>query len=206
MQGFILSMRTIRNQDLIVRILSPSCVFDAYRFYGVRHSILSVAKKIDFDLQKDGLFLPKLRNIIELGHSWEKEYARMYVWQFFVQLLCSHLRDVGDVEPFYFQLLESGASKMKRQNPMRVALEMSAGLFGYEGRVAQLHHNRCFICEEELGDEIALGRAFLFAHPYCVGGDCFSKHKILNFLTRSSTIELDEFEIEKLWKIFSLGL
>lgn len=206
MQGFILSIRKVKNRDLILRILTPSKILDLYRFYGVRHSILALGKKIDFDTERNALFLPKLRNILELGHSWEKEYSRVYVWQFFIALLSAHLKEIEEIEPFYFELLEKGAKKNKRQNPMRVALEMSADLIGYEGRNARAHHNRCFVCDEELGDEVSLGQAFLFAHPFCISGDCFNKEKILEFLDSGLSVHLSDDEIELLWKILSLGL
>lgn len=206
MQGFILSIRKIKNRDLILRILTPSKILDLYRFYGVRHSILSLGKKIDFDIERNALFLPKLRNILEIGHLWEGEYSRVYVWQFFITLLATHLKDIEEIEPFYFDLLEKGAKKNKKQNPMRVALEMGVGLIAYEGRSARAHHNRCFVCDEELGDRVSLGRAFLFAHPYCIGGDLFYKERILEFVDSGLSVHLGDDEIEMLWKILSLGL
>lgn len=206
MQGFILSVRKVRNRDLILRVLTPLKILDLYRFYGVRHSILSLGKKIDFDIEKNALFLPKLRNVLELGYSWEREYSRVYVWQFFISLLANHLKEIEEIEPFYFDLLEKGARKNKRQNPMRVVLEMGANLIAYEGRNARVHHNQCFVCDEELGDEISLGRAFLFAHPFCIGGYVFNKGKILEFLDLGLSVNLGDDEIEMLWKIFSLGL
>lgn len=206
MQGFILSSRVIKNQDLILKILTPSSIVDLYRFYGVRHSLLSVGKKIDFDVQKDGIFMPKLRNIIELGYSWEREYARMYVWRIFIKMLADHLRDIEEIESFYFSLLDRGADHLKKQNPMRVALEMSAELIVYEGRNTRLHHDCCFVCNEKLADHICLGRAFLFAHPECIGGRVFQKDIILGFLDSASTIEISDDGVEELWEIFSLGL
>lgn len=206
MQGYIISSRVVKNQDLILRILTSSCVVDVYRFYGVRHSILSVGKKIDFELQQDSIFLPKLRNVIELGYVWEREYARAYVWRFFIDLLASHLQEVSEIEGFYFDLLDEGALQLDRQNPMRIALEMSAKIIKYEGRIAQLHHQRCFVCDAVLEDQISLGRSFLFAHSYCIGGYRFDKSRVLSFLRTCSTIALDDSEIEELWKIFSMGL
>lgn len=206
MQGFILSIRKIKNRDLILRVLTPSKILDLYRFYGVRHSILSLGKKIDFDIERNALFLPKLRNILEIGHLWEREYGRVYVWQFFITLLATHLKDIEEIEPFYFELLEKGAKKNKKQNPMRVALEMGADLITYEGRSARVHHNRCFVCDEELGDRISLGRAFLFAHPHCISGDLFYKGKILEFFDSGLSVHLSDDEIEMLWRILSLGL
>ena len=206
MQGFILSMQKIKNQDLILRILTPQRIKQLYRFYGARHSILSLGKEIDFDIENNGLFLPKLRSIIELSHSWEGDYSRVYVWQFFIKLLASHLKDIEELDSFYFDLLQKGTKKMKRQNPMRVVLEMYAELLSFEGRNMQIHHNRCFVCDEGLFDEISLGRAFLFGHSQCIGGLRFKKEQILSFLHSCSSVALDDREIEALWDIFSLGL
>lgn len=206
MQGFILSIRKVRNRDLILRILTPSKILDLYRFYGVRHSILALGKKIDFDVERNALFLPKLRNVLEIGYSWEREYSRVYVWRFFITLLAVHLKDIEEIERFYFELLEKGSQKNKRQNPIRVALEMGADLLAYEGRNARAHHNRCFVCDEELGDEVSLGRAFLFAHPFCIDGDVFIKDRVLDFLDSGLSVHLDDCEVEMLWKTLSLGL
>lgn len=206
MQGFVLSLRTIKNQDLILRVLTSGGIVELYRFYGLRHSVLSVGKKIDFEIHHDGMFLPKLRNVLELGYSWEREYVRVYVWQFFINLLSDHLRDVVYLEEFYFDFLNHGAHRLIKQNPMRVVLEMGAELLAYEGRNTRLHDNKCFVCEEQLKDEVSLGRAFLSAHPECIGGRCFQKPKISLFLDSCSTLNLDDREVDELWHILSLGL
>lgn len=206
MQGFILSSTKIKNQDLILRILTPSHILQLYRFYGVRHSIIDVGRKIDFDIQNDGLFIPKLRNILQLGFSWEKEFDRVYIWKTFISLLNTHLRDVENLEEFYFELLEWGGHTLRRQNPMRVALEMYAKLLLYEGRSARCHSSECFVCGEMLESEVVLGRAFLLAHPRCVDGYKMRKDKIVRFLDETSSVELEDGEIERLWGVFSQGL
>lgn len=206
MQGFILSIKQIKNRDLILRILTPAKIVELYRFYGMRHSILALGKKIDFDIERNPAFLPKLRNVLEFVFPWGRDYTRVYVWQFFITLLANHLKEIEEVDPFYFELLEQGCKKNERQNPIRVALEMGASLIAHEGRNARAHYNRCFICDEELGGEVCLGRAFLFAHPSCVHGDVLNKDRILDFLDSESSLRLNDGEIEVLWQTLSLGL
>lgn len=206
MQGFILSMQPIKNTDLIIRILTPTSIFDTYRFYGLRHSILSLGRKIDFEIQSNGMFLPKLRNVIQVGYPWENDYTKTYVWKIFIQKLHIHLRDIEQLEDFYFHLLENGAHKFNKQNPIRIALEMSAKLLSYEGRSIERHHDRCFVCEEKLGDHITVGKSFLLAHPQCVNGKIFQKNRIFGFLKNATTIAISDEEIEHLWDIFSYGL
>ncbi len=48
MQGFLLQTQSIRDEDLIVRVLTKNQLKTLYRFYGKRHSVLNVGRKIDF--------------------------------------------------------------------------------------------------------------------------------------------------------------
>ncbi|ANV98286.1 recombination protein RecO [Helicobacter enhydrae] len=206
MQGFILRIAKVRDQDLIVSVLTSSKILQAYRFYGMRHSIIALGRKIDFDLQYQGVYLPKICNLIQLGYAWEQDYSRVYVWQFVMRLLSKHLVEVQELPRFYYDLLEQSATKMQMQNPMRVALEMSAEIVEYEGRSARLQSEMCFLCGRALQDGISLGRSFLFAHPQCAGGYVFKRHKIIEFLSQRSSIGLDDLEVEHLWNVFALGL
>ena len=78
MQGYILHKTSIKNQDLLLRVLTPNKLIELYRFYGMRHSIIDTGRKIDFDIQHNGYFIPKMRNILQLSYPWEKEYERVY--------------------------------------------------------------------------------------------------------------------------------
>lgn len=206
MQGFILSKTSIKNQDLILRVLTPSKVLELYRFYGMRHSIIDVGRKIDFDLQNDGYFIPKIRNILQLGYEWEREYARVYVWKRFIALLNAHLKDIGEIEEFYFSLLEWGAHILDKQHPIRVAIEMGAKVLQYEGRNTRFSDDCCFVCQKSLGERVALGRAFLFAHPECIHSEVLQKEKMIDFLSSSSSFIFDDGEIEQIWNVFIQGL
>lgn len=217
MQGYILNMQKSRAEDLIVRILTPTQIKTLYRFYGTRHSIINLGRKIDFEEEKNLTFLPKLKHILHLAHKWENDKERYYVWQRFIALLNKHLSDVYTIEEFYFQMLENGANKLNVQNPKRVAIEMYAQMLAFEGRINQISHqyhqdtnhneqHLCFICGEQIHDEIALGRAFLFAHHSCIGGEIFDKAKILSFLQTQSSIHLEDDEVLSLWEILGLGM
>lgn len=151
MQGYILSIHKQKSEDLIVQILTPSEIKTLYRFYGARHSIIHLGRKIDFTQEHSGLFMPKLRNIMHLGFSWERDAARVYVWQRFIMLLHKHLRDISLLEPRYFAILDSGAHRLSSQNPKRVALEMYAQILQLEGRRAITR--QCLICGQSLDDE-----------------------------------------------------
>lgn len=206
MQGYILHKSIIKNQDLLLKVLTPTKVLKLYRFYGMRHSIIDMGRKIDFDIQVDGFFIPKIRNILQLSYPWEREYERVYVWKTFISMLNTHLKEVDEIEEFYFNLLNWGAHILSKQHPMRVVIEMSVKLLLYEGRNTRHHKNKCFICDGELGEKIALGRSFLFAHPRCISGSTFLKDKMTTLLQSGSCMHLGDEEIEKIWNVFIQGL
>ncbi len=207
MQGYILQMQKTRTEDMIVKILTQNDIKTLYRFYGARHSIINIGRKIDFEEQTQLGFLPKLKHIVHLGYKWESQQQRYYVWQHFIKLLYRHLVDVYEVDSFYFELLNSGASKLTLQNPKRVVLEMYATLLQHEGRAFAVLENQmqCFVCQQDLKERVALGRAFLFAHRECIGGRIFELDRIIAFLQTQSTILLEDDEVDYLWEILGLG-
>ena len=74
----------------------------------------------------------------------------------------------------------------------------------FEGR---LHlDSNCFICDGIITDEIALGRAFLLAHPKCIGKNKLPKDDIIKFLSTSSTAHLNDDMIKELYLILLEGL
>lgn len=206
MQGYIIHMQKTRTEDMIVKILTPMYIKTLYRFYGARHSIINIGHKIDFEIEPAIGFLPKLKHVLHLGHKWEFDRTRYYIWQHFTKLLHKHLIDVYEISEFYCSLLDSGAQMFDMQNPKRVVLEMYAKLLHFEGRAHQDRETLCFVCEEALGESIALGRSFLFAHSSCIGGFSFQIDEILSFLHTQSTIALDDGKVDALWEILGLGL
>lgn len=205
MQGYILNITPQKNEDIILSVLTPAKIKKLYRFYGARHSIIQLGKKIDFEREMSGNFLPRLRNVTGLNFFWERERERVSIWQHTLQLLHRHFHDVVDVDGFYYQNLEYAAAKMELQNPMRVVVEMYAMLLDFEGRMPKMGH--CFLCEKELLGHIALARAFLPAHPSCLqSAQSFEKEAIEQFLAQKSTLSLEDREVQGLWNVLTLGM
>lgn len=205
MQGYIVKIIPTKSEDLILKILTPKSLRSFYRFYGARHSTIALGRKIDFDEVFSPHFLPQARNILHLFYQWEKEYERVYAWQNFVRLLERHLSEVEEVEEFYFNLLEKSALHLERQNPLRALLESYVGLLAYEGRLLRQEQDRCFLCDGVLDSHIVLAQSFLFAHPHCVSGAPMQKQAILEFLHTQKSLNLDDSDVEKLWKVLCLG-
>lgn len=203
MQGYILKVQKVKDEDCLVTILSLNKQIKCYRFYGARHSIITQGFKLDFELIESKAFLPHLRSTMHLGFSWLIDREKLLIWQNFMRLLADHLRDVEDSDEFYFELVESCAKKFHRQNPIRVILEAYAKILKFEGR---LHlDNYCFICDNPLSDEISLGRAFLAAHPICINKYILNKDDIMKFLSTGSTAHLDDNTIKSLYLILLEG-
>lgn len=203
MQGYILKVQKVRDEDCLVTILSPHKQIKCYRFYGARHPIITQGFKLDFELVQSQTFLPHLRSTMHLGFSWLLDRDRLLIWQNFMRLMADHLRDVEDSDEFYYELIEDCAKKFHRQNPIRVLLEAYAMILQFEGR---LHLDMgCFICDGELGDETSLGRAFLLAHPACIGKNSLNKDSIIRFLSTASTVHLDDSQIKDLYFILLEG-
>ncbi len=203
MQGFILSTQRVRDEDLLVRILSQTHLYTLYRFYGARHSIIHLGNKIDFVIEQDLREIGKLREPIHLGFTWEAESSKRYYWQQYLKLLNQHLRDVNSLDSFYFNHLERGTTYLQKEEPKRCILNLYARLLSFEGRKNPL--TTCLVCERELGDEIVLGRGIICGHKGCLQGESFSKSHILQWLDLQGEFLEDE-EVERLWNILMLGL
>ncbi len=50
-------------------------------------------------------------------------FISLLVWQNFMRLLYEHLRDVEDIDEFYYSLLELCSYKFEKQNPKRIIIE-----------------------------------------------------------------------------------
>ncbi len=204
MQGYILNINKVKDEDLIVTILTTTSLLTLYRFYGARHSNINIGYKIDFEsLSSAKSTISMLRNVLHLGDSWMNEPRRFFVWQQFIKLLFKHLKDVEKVDSFYFELLNEIKQKFAKQNSIRVAVESYIQLLSYEGR---LHDDFvCLICEELVTSELVITRSFLPAHKKCIFGEIVDKSKIEELFLTASTINLDDDEVDKLWKILQEG-
>ncbi len=205
LQGYIIHITPQKNEDIILRILTPQNIKTLYRFYGARHSIIELGKKIDFEIQNDGLFMPKLRNITALNFIWERDLMRVQIWQRYLQLLHKHFDEIHHLDSFYFNMLEEGAYKMLRQNPMRVILELYATLLVFEGRIPQLEH--CFLCHQPLEQNIGIIRSFLPIHPTCLHqSKVFPLISLKQYLQSQSTKYLDDDLLQDFWHILIQGI
>ncbi len=204
MQGYIIRVNPCRDEDLIVTILTKNSIQTSYRFYGARHSTINLGYKIDAELmQGSNSNIPQLRNILHLSHKWEFSREKMLLWQNFIALFYGHLKGIEQMDEFYFELLDSVATKMEKQNPKRLQIEAYARLLEYEGR---LHvEPKCFLCENPIQSDLALARSYLKAHAKCLHVNPLQMEEIDYFLKQKSTLLLEDDLVEKLWQIMLEG-
>ncbi len=203
MQGFILKITKVRNEDLIVKILGPTKIYTLYRFYGARHSTINLGYKIDFEIESNMGYLPKLRHITHLGFDWLKRMDALLHWQQYIKELDRHLFDVEELEPFYFDLCNRLCKKLSRQSPKRALLEGYLELLEFEGR---LHKEPlCFVCENRIDNDPVLVRGFLQAHEHCIPKRSFDQKKLAYFFDHKDSQFLDDGEIEALWSLLMEG-
>ncbi len=205
MQGYILNTNRVKDEDLIVSILTEDKLKTLYRFYGARHANINIGYKIDFEaIHSAKSSIPMLREVLPLSQKWMFQSNIFFTWQHFIKLLFRHLKDVVELDPFYFDLLESSANKLGKQNPKRVVIESYLELLEHEGR---LHDDFvCFICEERIENNLTLTRSFLPAHKECAFGREFALIKIVKFFATKSTIEMSDDEVDALWRVLQEGL
>ncbi|WP_457560301.1 recombination protein RecO [Caminibacter sp.] len=204
MRGFVLSTVRVRDEDLIVRILTENEVLSLYRFYGARHSYINVGYHIDFVIEETPkATIKRLRNVTQLPFSFLFDIEKMLDFKIFTSLLNKHLIDVSKIDSFYYNLMIEITEKMKSRESKRLLLESYVRLLEKEGR---LHREReCFLCEGKIEDKIALARAFLPAHEKCVMAKGFEREKIDILFNEKKSLLLNDEEIERLWKIMNLG-
>ena len=204
MQGYIIDIKPVKDDDLIVSILTENELLTTYRFYGARHSNINIGYKIDFELENTRANIPRLKDVIQLGFPWILDNEKMYCWQRYIRLFHPHLKDIEEVDPFYFYSLENLVHIMTKQNVLRAICESYLGLLEYEGR---LHTDfECLLCELPIKDEVSIVRGFLPIHAKCTRGKFFENRKIKELFEGKSTINLKEEEVEYLWNILLQGL
>lgn len=204
MQGYIIDIKPVKDDDLIVSILTEDKILTTYRFYGARHSNINIGYKIDFELENTKSSIPRLRDVIQLGFPWILDNEKMYCWQRYVKLFYKHLRDIEQIDIFYFYLFDNLVHKIIKQNPLRAICESYLNLLEYEGR---LHTElECILCEQSIKEEASLVRGFLPVHTKCVYGKIFNIKEISELFTSKKVIQLDDDKIEYLWNIILEGL
>jgi hypothetical protein len=205
MQGFIIKLSRVKDEDMIVTIISEANLTTLYRFYGARHSPINLGFKIDYESESSlKSTIPRMRDVIHLGFPWMGEYERIRIWQQFITLFYPHLQHSEEIGSFYFQLLEETAQRWKNQNPKRLAIEAYVQLLEHEGRLHREMH--CFFCDETIHDNISLIRAFLPAHKVCSHTLSINAKGLAWLYEHYSTLFLDDEEVERLWYIINEGL
>ena len=205
MKGFILSTSGVRDEDLIVKILTENEILTLYRFYGARHSYVNIGYLIDFTIEESAkTTIKRLRNVIQLPFDFLFDINRMLFYKQFVNLLNNHLFDVTKIDKFYFELLGEITKQISKRDAKRFLIESYVKLLEKEGRLHK--DNICFLCERKIENNIAFARAFLPAHEKCVLANGFSKEKIALLFNEKKSLLFSDSEIEKLWQIMNLGL
>ncbi|HQS65771.1 MAG TPA: recombination protein RecO [Sulfuricurvum sp.] len=205
MQGFIIKLSRVRDEDMIVTIISEDCLTTLYRFYGARHSPINLGFKIDYESECSlKSSVARMKDVIHLGYSWMGEYDRILIWQQFIALFYPHISSSEEIGPFYYQLLDDCANQWGKQNPKRLAIEGYVKLLEYEGRL----HSRmnCFFCNEFIETNISLIRAFLPAHQECSHTLSINAKGLTWLYEHYSTLFLNDNEVERLWYVMNEGL
>ena len=204
MQGIILNIVRVKDEDLIVSLLTQKRLKTLYRFYGARHSQINLGYKIDFiALHSAKSTIPMLREVLHLGFQWQFDRQKFYLWQQFIKLFYQHLKDVDELDKFYFNLLQNSIIMIEKQNPKRVLVESYLKLLDFEGR---LHDDfKCFICENEIEKNLVVKRGFLSCHDSCLCGEIFQKNTLKELFNTKSTLLLSDKEVDKLWEILLEG-
>ena len=203
MQGYMLNVAKVKNEDCIVSIITPQRILRCYRFYGARHSNIIQGYKLDFEIETSLNFLPRLKNVLHLGFPYLLERNLLLKWQELTRLFWLHLRDLNEIDEFYFELLEKCGNKFSKQNPKRVVVEAYLEILEFEGRKHSL--NVCYFCGEKLSNEICLTRGFLPSHFACSGGAKFNFTDIAELFKIKSAINLSDDEITTLYGVILEG-
>jgi len=205
MQGFIIKLTRVREEDMIVTIIAEESLQTLYRFYGARHSPINMGFKIDYEPEYSlKSAIPRMKDVIHLGFSWMSQYERLRLWQQFITLFHPHLKDSESIGEFYFALLNDASLRWSDQNPKRVAIESYVRLLDHEGR---LHRElNCFFCDLSIEEDISLIRAFLPAHTNCSHTLSINPKGLEWLYTNSSTLFLDDKEVDRLWYVLNEGL
>ena len=205
MQGIILHITKVKEEDLIVTLLTQKRLKTLYRFYGARHSSINLGFMIDFiPIPSPKSNISMLREVLHLGLSWQNSRDRFYIWQQFIKLIYIHLKDIIEIDEFYYNLLQKASKRLEKQNPKRVMIESYLELLDYEGRL-HLDFN-CFICDKQIKKELVLKRSFLPSHYECLFGHKFKKESLKDIFKTKSTLTIDNSEVDILWDILQEGI
>jgi len=206
MQGYILNYNQVKDEDLIVTILTEHNIKVLYRFYGARHSIINIGYKVDFEEEVGvKVTINRLKDLLHLSFDWILDSNKLYHWQLFIKLLYKHLKDIESLDKFYINLLDTVAKKLSYQSPKRSIIEGYLSLLEYEGR---LHTKlECLLCNNFITDNsVIILRSFAQAHKECIYKSEFNSKIIIELFNTKNSFNLDQNEINKLWLILLEGL
>jgi hypothetical protein len=205
MQGFIINLNKVKDEDLIVTIISRESLDTLYRFYGARHGTINIGFKIDYEKDASSKStISRLKDVIHIGYKWINDYKLLRLWQDFLALFYKHLKDAEELDEFYFELLENASKEWNIQNPKRVAIEAYIKLLTHEGR---LHKElNCFLCSLTIEDDISLIRAYLPTHKQCSNTLSIKKEALHELFFNKSTLFLSDKEVDRLWYVLLEGL
>jgi hypothetical protein len=205
LQGFIIKTHRVRDEDLIVSIITPQSLEVLYRFYGARHSVINLGNKIDFEIESSiKTDVHRLRDVIHLGFSWMRDTRRLSLWQQFIALFYHHLQNTDEIDEFYYELLNEAALQWDIQSPKRLAIESYVKLLTHEGR---LHTEMlCFYCDIKVENKISFLRAYLPAHEKCSHTLGINQEGVEELFRNFSTLFLSDKEVDRLWYVLLKGL
>ncbi len=205
MQGYIIDIKKVRDDDLLVSIITQNRLYTTYRFYGARHSLINIGFKIDFELELSlKSSLPRLKEVLGLGFEWILDTKKLYLWQRFLKLFYPHLKDIEKIDDFYMLELDMLAHKMIKQDTKRAIIETYLNLLFFEGRLNSSALT-CFLCEKSIENNFSLVRSFLPTHSYCSYSRDFEGSKIKDLFNARKVISFDDEECGYLWDILMQG-
>lgn len=205
MEGFILNLNRVKDEDLIVTIVSRKNLDTLYRFYGARHGSINLGFKIDYEKESSAKStIKRLKDVIHIGYKWINDHKLLKLWQEFCSLFYKHLKETDELDIFYFELLDMSSKKWNLQNPKRVAIEAYIKILQHEGR---LHTElECFLCSKKIEDEVSLIRGFLPTHTKCSRSFGIKEKPFFELVQNDSTLFLSDQEVDRLWLVLLEGL
>ncbi|OIP53299.1 MAG: recombination protein RecO [Helicobacteraceae bacterium CG2_30_36_10] len=205
MQGYIINLNKVKDEDLIVTIISRESLDTLYRFYGARHGTINIGFKIDYEKEESSKStVSRLKDVIHIGFKWINDYKLLRLWQDFLALFHKHLKDAEELGEFYFELIERASKEWNKQNPKRVAIESYVRLLEHEGR---LHTEfNCFLCSGAISGDISLIRAFLPTHKECTHTLSIPKVALQELFNNKSSLFLNDKEVDRLWHVLLEGI
>jgi hypothetical protein len=204
-KGFIVNLNRVKEEDLIVTILSKGNLETLYRFYGARHGVINLGFLIDYEIEPSAKStIGRLKDVIHIGYKWINNHEKLRLWQDFSALFYKHLKEAEDIGDFYFELLYEASQNWAKQNPKRIAIEAYVKLLEHEGRLHKEMY--CFLCSRKIEQKISLLRAYLPTHEACSHTFSINRQGLYELYEKKSSLFLDDKEVERLWKILLEGL